>query len=84
MILKYIILKNENIPIFFSNSVVNHADIAFGLGEVISAGYCIFKNKGNKISVVCYGSSSSLNIDSHPETDKKILEKLLNPVLQNL
>jgi hypothetical protein len=24
------ILKNENIPVFFSNSVVKHADIAFG------------------------------------------------------
>ncbi len=78
MILKYIILKKENTPVFFSNSVLNHSEIAYGLGEVISAGYCIFKSKNNKISVICYGSSTSLNIDSHPETDKNIIEQLLN------
>jgi hypothetical protein len=43
MILKYIILKKGNTPVFFPNSTINHESIAYGLGEVISAGYCIFK-----------------------------------------
>lgn len=71
MILKYIILKKGNTPVFFPNSTINHENIAFGLGEVISAGYCILKINCNdkKISVCCYGRSSSLNIDSNPDQE---------------
>ncbi len=78
MILKYIILKKGNTPVFFPNSIINHENIAFGLGEVISAGYCIFKVNSDRISVVCYGNSSSLNIASNPEQDVKILENSIN------
>jgi hypothetical protein len=81
MILKYIILKKDNTPIFFANSVINQANIAFGLGDVISAGYCILKinRDNNKISVRCYGRSSSLNISSNPEKDNFFLEQIINP-----
>lgn len=79
MIFKYIIIKEDKIPILFPKRSLSHANVALGLGEVISAGFCIIKNQSNgKISVKCFGSSSTLNIKSDVDNDKLIIEKILN------
>jgi hypothetical protein len=54
MILKYIILKKGNTPVFFPNSTINHESIAYGLGEVISAGYCILKVNFNDNKIIVF------------------------------
>jgi hypothetical protein len=54
MILKYIILKKGNTPVFFPNSTINHENIAHGLGEVISAGYCILKVNFNDNKIIVF------------------------------
>ncbi len=77
MVLKYIILKKENTPLIFPRKPFSHYEIAQNKGEVLSAGFCIFSIKENEITVTCFGSSSTLDIDSNPSEDKIIIEAFI-------
>ena len=48
MILKYIILKNKNTPILFPREPFSHYEVAYSLGDVISAGFCLIRIKEEK------------------------------------
>lgn len=78
ILFKYIILEENNFPVFFPKDPYTHAEIAEKFGKVKNAGFCFFKPEGNFIKVICYGDSSTLNIKSNPEEDALFLEKLIN------
>jgi len=70
---KYIIVeRNEmDIPIVFS-PFLQHADVARGLRNLVSAGFCSKTSNGWE----CWGGSVSLQINSRP-VDAMILNKTL-------
>lgn len=74
--LKYVI-HDDCIPVVFTQCN-KHED--FGKrSKVTSAGFCqISVGKTGKIEVYCYGKSISLNVESDPESDSFILEKMFN------
>ena len=51
MILKYIILKNKNTPILFPREPFSHYEVAYSLGDVISAGFCVIRIKEEKLQI---------------------------------
>lgn len=70
MKMKYVII-DDNLPVIF-HSGLTHSDVARGLGEVTSAGFCdiyagLDEGGGEEVSVSCYGDSFSLKIKSKPE-----------------
>lgn len=77
MILKYIILKNKNTPILFPREPFSHYEVAYSLGDVISAGFCIIRIKEEKLLIKCFGESSTLTIKSSPEEDREIIKKFI-------
>ena len=60
MILKYIILKNKNTPILFPREPFSHYEVAYSLGDVISAGFCVIRIKEEKLQIKCFGESLTL------------------------
>ena len=78
MILKYIIIENSETPIIFSRHHVSHLEVAESLGKVKSAGFCRISHNSSGTNVICYGSSSTLAIDSNPLDDEKIICKMFN------
>lgn len=71
--MKYIKTEDHGMVIF-ENSI-QHRYMARWLGsKVISAG---FVSKDQNGELCCYGKSTSLGIDSDPETDTKRLSRLL-------
>lgn len=77
MFSKYIILKDRDVPIIFPHYPLSHEEIALNKGVVKSAGYCKFSINETKISVTCFGSSSSLGITANPIEDKRIIEEVI-------
>ena len=77
MILKYIILENQNTPILFPREPFSHFEIAKNLGDVKSAGFCIIHFTERKLKIKCFGDSSTLSIKSNPEEDREIIKKII-------
>jgi len=82
MKVKYIIVTSMGIetPIVFSD-FLKHSEVA-GNREVISAGFVQFglvDPTDEDIEATCYGMSTSLDIESRPEEDSKILTQHLFP-----
>jgi hypothetical protein len=77
MILKYIILENQNTPILFPRGPFSHYEISKNLGEVKSAGFCNICFGDGKLQINCFGESSTLAIKSNPEEDKAIIKKFI-------
>jgi hypothetical protein len=73
---KYIILDHGiPEPIVFSDTLT-HFDVAFALGgknKVLGAGFCYIADD----QYVCYGTSTSLKIDSRGEKDSEVLNRRL-------
>lgn len=84
MKLKYILTKNNSFAIF--SETATHSDVARGLdGIPVGAGFCTigidtpYLNalRGNtSINIHCYGKSISLKIESRPEDEKIISNKI--------
>ena len=72
MILKYIILKNKNTPILFPREPFSHYEVAYSLGDVISAGFCVIRIKEEKLQIKCFGESLTLAIKSNPGKNGQI------------
>lgn len=70
--MKYVMI-DENFPVIFHNTVV-HRDMRYA-GRITSAGFCQQDAEGTWF---CYGRSESLNMDSHPEQDSKIINNFFN------
>ena len=77
MILKYIILKNKNTPILFPREPFSHYEVAYSLGDVISAGFCVIRIKEEKLQIKCFGESLTLAIKSNPNEDKEIIKNFI-------
>lgn len=73
---KYVIAND--IPILFFMGI-DHKDVARG-SKIKSAGFCrIWYSEDNqRWSCKCFGESVSLNIQSRPEEDSKLLTTVLN------
>ena len=69
MIIKYIIIAENNSPILFEKQVL-HSEVAKPFGAIKSAGFCTISFKKNKLKIKCFGESSSLKIKSNPEEDE--------------
>lgn len=74
---KYIILKKGNVPILFPREPLTHLQVAVDKENVKSAGYYLLYVTDGKICVSCFGSSSTLEINSNPTEDKKIIEDFI-------
>jgi hypothetical protein len=75
MINKYVIIKGQ--PILFSDKIV-HADVVKSVKDVESAGFIITNNIPRQdMKIISLGASTSLAINSHPETDENIIRKFL-------
>ena len=74
---KYVI-TNNGLPILFDEALI-HKYVSSNY-VIASAGFCeiLFNSSENKITVKCWGESSSLHIRSKPIEDEKILEAFLN------
>lgn len=73
--MKYIVVDNGAwfAPVLFCEAV-QHFEMANNVhGEVISAGYVRFTPTG----LECYGASISLGLQSAPEIDSKMINKML-------
>jgi hypothetical protein len=77
MLLKYIIIEKENIPVLFPLNIL-HSQIAINDRELKSAGFCVITLKDNSLDLKCFGESTSLNIKSNPEEDYEILKRLFS------
>jgi hypothetical protein len=77
MKLKYIVTRYG--PIIFPEAVT-HYDAAKGLDPVHSAGflYILWDEDNKRFDCQPFGESASLEIKSHPESDKIKLDKMLN------
>lgn len=80
---KYIVVKHNGFecPIIF-DPLIMHKDMR-GTREVVSAGFVIItldRELEPNVVAQCYGRSDSLNIESRPEVDSKLIGKkiLLN------
>jgi hypothetical protein len=73
MLLKYIIIEKNDIPIIFPLDVF-HSDVSLNLGTIKSAGFCILNLKCHEIDVKCFGESTSLNIKSNSDLDEKVIK----------
>jgi hypothetical protein len=71
---KYVILDTGYItPIVFTD-LLQHVDVANGIGgTVIAAGFCYIQDG----RYVCYGESVSLRVKTRGAEDEKILNKYL-------
>lgn len=78
MIIKYIILKEKNIPIIFPREPFSHFEIAKNLGEVKSAGFCTICIKEQKLQIICFGESETLKVKSNPNDDNEIIKNFIN------
>lgn len=72
---KYIIVDGG--AILFPEAVV-HIQVAHGFMElkqkVYSAGFCVIEYSGNgDVKVECHGESTSLNLESQPLTDSRVI-----------
>ena len=74
---KYVITSN-GLPILFDEALI-HKYVSLNY-EIASAGFfeTSFNTLEHKITVKCWGESSSLHIRSNPLNDEKILESFLN------
>jgi hypothetical protein len=74
---KYVITSN-GLPILFDEALI-HRTVSMNY-FVDSAGFCSFSidEKDKRITVKCWGGSTSLHISSKPDADQKIIEALLN------
>ena len=70
--MKYIIFNQNGImhPVLFADHT-SHVQIALEGATAVSAGFVRFKGLLNEPE--CYGRSTSLKLDSHPEEDAKII-----------
>lgn len=77
---KYVILdKGFTVGLVFSD-LLNHSEVANGIGgKVVSAGFCHIEDG----RYCCYGESVSLNVESRPEEDARILNKYLGVVQED-
>ncbi len=73
--MKYIVVDNGlwDAPVIFDEGI-QHFEMASNIhGEVISAGFVRFTPNG----LECYGESISLGLQSAPEIDSKMINKML-------
>ena len=87
--MKYVILESLDAPIIF-HTAISHGSMA-GLGKIVSAGFCriIATNQdddssiisSNKFEVLCWGKSSTLQLESR-EDDAKLIRKMLERALR--
>ncbi|WP_337966334.1 hypothetical protein [uncultured Flavobacterium sp.] len=78
MLLKYIIIEKNDIPIIFPLEIF-HSDVSVNVGTVKSAGFCILNLKCNEIYVKCFGESTSLKIKSNADFDEKAIKRSFFP-----
>lgn len=78
---KYIIIDRVKYVLFAHG--IEHIDEAKGR-NVTSAGFCrIGVDNVDKLFVECFGRSESLNIDSNPERDAKVIRKIAENMFSN-
>ena len=82
MIIKYIIIEENNSPILFEKQLI-HSEIARPFGTIKSAGFCKLSIKKNKLKIKCFGESSSLKIKSDPEEDEEQIRISFFSILPN-
>jgi hypothetical protein len=75
MKLKYIVFKNEQAIMFGEDWA--HFDFARFL-DARSAGFVSINSETREAT--CFGKSISLGVESMPEADKRIIERILNPL----
>lgn len=77
---KYIVVQESgtgNLSILIFSNLLIHREVARGF-KVLSAGFVSFyPDEGPAGEFHCYGRSESLDIDSNPERDNKLANKLL-------
>jgi hypothetical protein len=73
---KYIVFKNGNLDdIVTFSELMGHDDFGRGLGDrkLISAGFLdVYADEHGLIACVCFGSSTSLKLESRPEQDARV------------
>lgn len=75
MIMKYIVYEHMmgmEVPVVFS-TMQNHDDVLKKIHNPIGAGFCRLENG----RFICYGKSTSLDLDSRGEKDSDILNIML-------
>lgn len=77
--MKYIVINNSGFeePVMFGETMT-HSDVALALAgfdatNIVSAGFVV----GNSEGLTCYGRSVSLDKDSRPEEDTKLINRML-------
>lgn len=73
--MKYIVIEGKfgmEIPLLFPEVTI-HEDMLPFESKVVSAGYCEIKMGYDFLEVYCWGGSTSLNKDSRPEIDSKLI-----------
>ncbi len=80
--MKYLMIGEHKTPILFCPTLT-HSQVArhmCGADSVKSAGFVSFGvDEKGEVSVSAHGSSESLKIDSAPEEDSRILQRLVAP-----
>jgi len=68
---KYIIVQDGGLelPVIFS-PLLKHSEVA-GQRRIVAAGFCDISNN----EVACWGKSVSLDIESRPEEDAKLIRR---------
>jgi hypothetical protein len=75
MKLKYIVFKNEQAILFGEDWA--HGDFLRFM-DVRSAGFVSINSETREAN--CFGKSVSLGVESMPEEDKRIIDRILNPL----
>lgn len=73
--MKYLVFERNSleIPVIFPDWI-EHREVLIDDFNIISAGHCVFREPN---SVVCFGKSIGLNVESRQE-DSELLSRLLN------
>ena len=76
MIEKKYVITPFGAPIIFDKSIL-HCEVNM---DAVSAGFVkIWTDpETGKVKVNCFGHSSSMGVEAHPENDEKLIEEFLN------
>lgn len=74
--LKYVIVERHRLKVAIIGSpLLTHRELVPTASKVVSAGFCKFI-PGDELNVAAYGCSVTLNIESHPEDSRIILDTI--------